>query len=301
MFRLSKVKSEYFNNTKIAKVISTRENLVDTGGISIKTIREGVITDVDLVSDERLQLTKDITPYDMAVQDAIYSLYQAGCDRFTVQMVGEIMSGNTNQDILPQKIEEISRSIHKMRHIDISIDCTEEWIAKGKRLPKSGKVIFKSYLLPLAEVKVTAGNQMEMEGYRLLSKPALYDYAEHLNQIVNVPIGLLATQELLSDNTEVIIIKRYLIKKIALMKNKRNDLCSDRISLEWYDKKNHEMKGLYAELGYHAEDYSKWRDKKAQLRSITVKILEYLKSVGYIKSYQEYLDGREIKGYEIEY
>lgn len=305
------INNEYMNNTKIAKTISTNRGLISTIdnniNLNINVMPKlNIMTTVDLVSDSNVIIdsTIDITVYDMAVMDAIYTLSQVNCLSFTPQMICKVMSGNFKQYVTQKKIDKICNSIDKLRHIDIKIDCTEELEARKKKISNSlyndnGRILLNSYLLPVEELNVKSGNQVTNIGFRLLEKPALYRYAECVNQIINIPIKLFQTQDELADNDEVILIKRYIIRKIALMTNDNNNITSNKIGLEWYDEQSSKTRGLYVELGYLPEDYNNWKEKKRKIREIIKGVLNNLKNNAIIKDYTPYKEAREIKGYII--
>ena len=62
---------------------------------------------VNLFADENLALSNpNITQYDMAVMDAVYTLLVNGAVAFTPEMVVRIMSGNFEQDVNHRKAEQ---------------------------------------------------------------------------------------------------------------------------------------------------------------------------------------------------
>ena len=80
--------------------------------------------------------------------DAIYTLYVSGSEVFTPEMIVRTMSGNLTQDVTPQKAGAITKSLNKLTMVRITIDCTQELIAR-KVLKKGQKAHLKSYLMPL--------------------------------------------------------------------------------------------------------------------------------------------------------
>lgn len=65
---------------------------------------------VNLFADENLALSNpNITQYDMAVMDAVYTLLVNGAVAFTPEMVVRIMSGNFEQDVKPQKSGAVTK------------------------------------------------------------------------------------------------------------------------------------------------------------------------------------------------
>lgn len=296
------VKKEYMNNTRVGQVICRNTGLIDMGDFDVMVLpQKRTSIAVNLLRDEHVQYTGDITLFDMGVMDSIYTLYKSGMESFTLQMVMRTLSGNSEQNVLEEQQEEIFRSIEKLRHIDISIDCTEE-LRIRKKIGKKDSVVYRSYLLPLSTVKIKIGNQKIINGYKLLEIPALYAYAELLEQIIDVPTQVFRTQKRLSDNNEVIVLKRYLIQRIAIMKNTRNKVVSKKISYQWYDRKTKEEKGLFAVLGYKREHYSSkssWANKKKKIHTAVCKILDTLVEEKYIDGYCELRENQSLVGVEI--
>ena len=259
-----KVKKECMNNCKVANMQTVNKGLAEKQMIRVSTLpSRKIVTLVNLCQDKNIQLScNDISPYDMAVMDAFYTLYKSGYQTFSLQTVIRVMSGNMDQDITAQKIARLKES-----------------------------------------VEIQSGNQTVVEGYRLLELPALYAYAERIKQMISVPIELLAsTGGFLPDTDENVILKRYLLKRIARMKKEKATVYSRRIRYEWYDRKTQREKGMFAELGYREEDFasrSSWLNKRAKVHKAVKQILDAFRQAGYIAGYSETREGNAITGVEI--
>lgn len=286
--KMLKPQTEYINICKVAGTIAAYDGVVNSGKWQIMTIpRKNVSTLLEIWSDDNLTLSNiDITPYDLVVMDAVYTLYVNGATDFTPEMVMRVMSGNMHQDATSRRTEDIIKSIDKLAKIRISIDCTDEFVIR-KKINKGQTVQLDSYLLPIDIITIKSANHRSIKkGYTLLNKPVLYEYAEQVNQIINIPINLLAlTTGILTETADVTLIKRYLIKRIELMKNSRNRVKSSKIIYEWYDEKTQLTKGMLRDIGYNKDQYSKWRDKKSKLHRIVITILELFVDNGYISGY----------------
>lgn len=295
--------TEYLNGTKVARFISTNQGLIsDEEEISMQLItlpKKNVFVTVNLYADENLTLSNpNITQYDLAVMDAAYTLYVSGYPSFSTEMIARVMSGNMDQNVTPQKAGAVTRALNKLKSIRIRIDCTEEMIAR-KKIKKGQTAHLESYLMPLEEVELKLGNQKIVKGYQLLKEPVLYSYAERIGQIINVPRSLLETKGTINDTDEVVILKRYLIKRIEAMKNEKNNVASRRISYEWYDKNTKSSKGMLSELGYRQEDFNNWREKKSKIHKMVKTILNAFTAEKYIKSFSEVIEGRRLNGIDI--
>ena len=143
-----KVKKECMNNCKVANMLTVNKGLAEKQMIRVSTLpSRKVVTLVNLCHDKNIQLScNDISPYDMAVMDAFYTLYKSGYQTFSLQTVIRVMSGNMDQDITAQKIARLKESVEKLRLILITIDCTNELRAR-KLIEKNETAKYRSYLL----------------------------------------------------------------------------------------------------------------------------------------------------------
>lgn len=294
---------EYLNISKVARYISTNQGLISENediSLQLTTIpKKNIFVTVNLYADQNLSISNpNITQYDLAVMDSAYTLYVSGAPAFTPEMIIRTMSGNMNQTISPQMVGAVTRSLNKLKFIRIRIDCTDEMIAR-KKIKKGQTAHLESYLMPVKELEVKLGNQKFMHGYQFSECPVLYSYAAAIKQIIDVPRSLLETNGFLSDTDDVVVIKRYLIKRIEAMKNSKNRISSNKISYEWYDKNTQTIKGMFQELDYRQKDYSNWRKKKSNIHQTVMAILKVFSDEGYIKDYSEVKEGKSINGVEI--
>lgn len=293
-------KTEYLNNCKVANYISTQSDSFSKT-LQLTTIpKENIFVTVDLTADENLALSNpNITQYDMAIMDAVYTLLVNGATTFTPEMVVRIMSGNFDQDVTRQKYEAVTTSLRKLSMIRITIDCTNE-LRTRKKICAGDTARLTSYLMPLREIDIQSANhQTIMHGYQLIEKPVLYTYAEMINQIINIPTELLEISNSsgsrhLSDTDEVIVIKRALIRRIALLKNAKNHMANHTIRYEYYASTidsetgflvNSET-GFLATLGFNKSNYSQWKKKRSSLHRIITTILDDFIKEKYIAEYE---------------
>lgn len=300
---------QYMNNTKISRILSTKPIPIEEVVAELKIpINDKIINLVDLWRDENITLsTNNITQFDMAVMDAAYTIMCSGYMVITAEWIARVLSGNPEQKITPQKIGAIRKSIDKLRSVHIKIDCKDEINARRDTKGKVDKFVYESYMLPLDKIEARyEANGKEIVAYPVLTKPALYRYAEIVHQIVDVPAELLDTHDEFRDTDEAILIKRYVIKRVAQIV-KKNNLNSNKISFLWYDKDVEEERGLFPELGYVPNESDLWRDKKRKINKIVKLTLQSLKDKEAIIDFEPYReDGTKnpaspIMGYKIFY
>ena len=123
---------EYFNTSQVSDRIAREdlplvigeienENKFEVGVAKkwYKSHKEEVCAIVDIVKEKKLSLSNpDVTQFDLAVMDSVYTLAVSGIMRFTPEDVARIMSGNLEQNLTPKKIKDLSSdllSITQMR------------------------------------------------------------------------------------------------------------------------------------------------------------------------------------------
>ena len=107
-------------------------------------------------------------------------------------MVYRAMNGLIGREYVgPQALESVEKSLDKSRYIQATIDYTEEAKLYNRDIEKT---VYQGYLLAAEKVTVKL-NGTEQEGYRLLRKPILYEYAQVSGQVITVPATLLQTKD----------------------------------------------------------------------------------------------------------
>lgn len=307
-------KSEYANISKLAHYITTTSGVVNAKEpfTMITMPSKNATVTVALKADPGIKLSKNITQYDFDIMDAVYSLYINGCNVFSPEMVARMISGNLDGRVSAQKIGSVSRSLNKLRHIDITIDLTDEYIKQGWDLPEDKTLLLRtSYLLPLdiysavipdngkvlkSRKAVINGEEIEIiAGYEFMKKPVLYTYAEQHGDIECFPMTLLSDPAL-SDTDENTAIKWYVVRRIAALKKSKNKTKEMR-EIIYYDEE--EQQGAFSDLWYNQNDYSNWRKKKQKIHEAIVAELEVCIREQYIKSYEVIKEGMTIVGVAI--
>ncbi len=301
---------QYMNNTKLSRILATKQIDISDDSFDLK-IKERVVNLVNIATDDNITLSnKNITQYDISVMDAAYTIMSQGYGYITPEWLIKVMSGNKNQKITSGKLNEVIKSIDKLKVIRIKVDCTSEYNAFRKQKGQDPVDYwgYESYLLPLGEIEARyEANGKLVRAYTVLEKPALYKYAEMNGQIVDVPASLLETQDKFSDTDEAVLVKRYVIKRVAQI-IKSNNLRSNKVSFLWFDRTENEQRGLFPELGYTDDGSDHFRKKiKPRINKIVKGTLEILKEGNAITDFEEYREGDSnnpalpIAGYKIFY
>lgn len=300
-FDASLPSTSFFNNTKAFRSLAKLDRAISYEPITIE-ISNVIPSNRTITTTINLQtITKRecfITPFDLDVMDAIYTIYKCGNDFFTVSLIARTICGSHGFELTEAKRQEIIESIRKLRNIRCVIDCGKEFAAR-KMIGRGAGMILDSNLLPVAEFSVKSPTGNTISGYRICELSTIYKYAEACRHIISFPTSYLETGT--ADRrrgNRLVSINRYLLKRIAVMKNRKNNMISRRITLERRGRDG-EAAGLLSDL--RIEKKSQWRDQKARLHKNIIGLLNAYVTAGYIKGYTVITaDKKEIAGYDIE-
>ncbi|MBQ3064805.1 MAG: hypothetical protein IJC98_01060 [Clostridia bacterium] len=243
-------------------------------------------TTINFIDNKNIQLANNasVTAYDKIVHDAVCSLYAAGNETFTPEMVYRAMNGMIQSEFVsPKSIKMIVDSLEKMRVTDIVIDYTEQL-----RMTNPGESVdlarVSGAMLMMQKVTVSTGGVTKW-AYRIVASPIIYEYSKMIKQIIPIPLTLLNTKETTRSTDTVIIIRQYILQRVELMKNKKNHMNSRVIS---YDS-------IYELL-----DAPDDRKLRATIRSQTERLLDNYVRIQYIAGYEIVKRGRAITGIQIQ-
>lgn len=275
------------NNRLINKLVEGALLPGDTDLIVSNKLKKQVLTKVTLnYDDDNIEIydkDKRFTPYDRSVHNSICSIYEAGNINFTPNQVYRCMNGlSEGEYVSPQAIGSITRSIDKTRRTYAKVNYTDEAKAWNKEIDNC---IIEDHILSAKKVTLEAGGN-EVTGYKLNSKPILYEYAQVTGQVLTIPSNLLNTKGFLNSTPEVTIIREYLIREIEWMKAKKSKRTNKILLI-----------GIYKEIDL----LDPTKEKAKKVRDSISKILDSFKDDKYIKSYKFYKEGRSFKGIEINY
>lgn len=246
-----------------------------------------IITKVSLnYDDENIKIydkDKRFTPYDRTVHNAVCSLLEAGNNNFTPEQVYRCMNGlEDSQYVSPQAVGAITKSIDKSRRIYAWVDYGNEAKAYNKNI---GNCIVEDYILSAKKITLEAGGK-RVTGYKLNTKPILYQYAQVTGQVLTVPSILLNTKDIIRSTPEVTIIREYLIRRIEVMKR---------------NSKNQSNNILFQSVNEEIGHPDPTKQKAEKIRDTIKKLLDKFIELKYIKDFEFYKEGRAFKGVKITY
>lgn len=260
-------KKEYLINCKLANYLiaqNVQPNMQEN--LEVLPKRQTHIT-FSLLSTSDVKLSC----WDVAVMDAVYTLFIWGETTITANKIIKVLAGRSI-DTTRQKRENIEATIAKLTEIEIMIDYTEEMRVRCKDR-KIENIRKSSKLLPLE----LCNNQIQEKHYRVMDKSALYAYAEDINQIIAVPTQRFTQIPGRSETKELILLRRALIKRIELLKNKKNKVVSNKINYVHF---------FSVLLGYKENQSINWRKQKSKYHLMILDILQRFVDDGYINNYK---------------
>lgn len=261
-------------NTKVANEL--RQGTYGSGNRC--EVFPGVYTEYDL-------LPGPLTCFDCDVADAIYTLlskYER--ESFSTGQVLRMLSGDERQTLTEQKRHAVEESIERLRNTSIDIRCEEEMRQREikKKTPLTGIRSFQGQFLNV---------RLEKDKYFFEKNEGsvmpLYAYGERTSQMISFPMGLLHVRvngRKLSDTGETICVKRYLIRRLEILRNKRKKGNGGFRSISFREDRE-----LAALLNLYERFPSKESraQKRRKIRITVMQILAYYKQIHYIQDYLE--------------
>ncbi len=286
--------NQYWNISKANDALRVMGPHCDGNSFGVATLqtkdKRAVGVDISIHFDSQALGEKVmITAYDMAIMDAVYTLYVYHNLQVSDATILRTMYGKCDLDITPEKVGQLHNSIYKLSQITVYVECSEEF--RARRIVKKDEcVTYQGNLLPLKN---------DHDDYVITGLSPTYQYAQQIGQYATVPSEILQAG-VVQNSAEILLLRRYLIKRIVAMRNQRNRMFSKRIALEWWDHKQKRYSGLLPHLGYDPEKNLVTRKKKGALCQAVRAILTGLQKNSYIAGYAEVRQGRKIIGYEVQ-
>lgn len=240
-----------------------------------------------------------LTKYDRRVFNGICSLWESGNSAFTPEMIYRAMNGLQNSEsVSPQSCAAITKSIRKLRKIDIEIDATEEF-RKRKIINEDETISLFDYCIDISGCVFKKNSTDTFAGFQIGREPVLLTYAKKLNQVVSIPAKVMEVKrtEITNGTLEIMesspqnsdkfaTVREYLAMRIEQMKSelKRKKKYNGTIRIDTF----------YQETDTNTEN----RKYTTQARKHAETCLNYWKAIGYIKNY-EFTRGKAITGITI--
>lgn len=209
--------------------------------------------------------------FDRTVFNAIVSLYDAGNNVITVDMIINAMRGNSlkahpSEDQRAQVLSSV-RKLSTLR-MTINTDQCKDYYEGLQSLATEGSVLYTKF------VTANYRNNTWDTAIQIIEAPLMFQYAKAVGQIARTDIKLLNCP--IQNTKENILLQNYLYNRILSMS--KNSLPNYKTIL---------LETILTEIGITRESLkpSYFRIKKASIVKNTIKILDYWKAEGFIKKY----------------
>ena len=193
------------------------------------------VATIDLVNDNNVYINAKIDAYDMAIINAVGSLYIAHQAQepgepcyLTPMDIWRFMNGKEANDkkvrMSPSQEKQLLMHIDKLRFTKFEIDLRsqmEKWgISFDTRYAqKTGKADDAILNLSGVQIFTTKNKNQSTYGYRVNTEPILFTYSRYRKQIITVDKSLLNVTDNKNLGENTIVFKNYLLKRIENYKH----------------------------------------------------------------------------------
>lgn len=235
---------------------------------------------------------KNFTSFDKCVYNSATTLWVAGNEIITPEMIWRTMIGDSeNLKPAPQILGSITKSINKLRKIDVEVDFTEQAKLYGKMPEGSEKLSLEGSIIVADIINVYVSGRKK-RAYKFYRAPLFYNYSKLFGQIITIPRELLQTKDKVKNTKEVIIMKEYLAQQLSIMAHPQTKSSFKRNDKVRYDT-------IYKYIGISESTHANYNKKTNKIRNQIKSILDSWIEMGYVASYEEYREGKFVAGIKI--
>ena len=273
----SKIENALFDRRKNDAFYDNSLVVVKTGGSKLKPVE--VLVSVDYQGQR--EQGKDIpeiqrlTAYDKEIHNAVISLYNAGNQYLSPNIIYNVLSGNreykdgSRKSLTVSARQEVIFSLTKMRQTSMEINATKEGRAfNGDEYKYSGRLLPSDFVSG-----VSLNNNPVQYCLHLLRSPPLLEYSKVRRQLTSVDVCLLGV---LSSRANHVVIRNYLLRELLWMKHSKK-----RKRVIRYDT----LQEYIGSVSSGSNDDITHRRKR--LRANVIRCLNYWVSQDFIKGYRE--------------
>lgn len=160
---------------------------------------------------EDMDLARELDYYDKAVHDAICGLWYNGFHEFTTEFVYRMMIGDSgNQGGINVARLRLENSINTLNNIKLSLECKDD--------DGNSVLSINNNLIPMERCRVIIKNGSELDGWKLLSEPTLYQYAKSINRVECFKLELIKTPLAFTESNVKLV--KFLFDRMLLIKSK---------------------------------------------------------------------------------
>ena len=270
-------------------------------------------------------IVSNLTEYERDVSDAIMSIWEQAIKEgkpaaFTTDSLYRAMPGRGKR-ASPQQKGAITKATEKFLHLWLDVDATDELRKRGV-IGTGDTYHVKDYYLRAQEHIYKATGGQSVRAWLIRGEPLILSYAKLTGQLLTVPATYLSIEkvkqgktsgELVTMNESRQAMTSYMLRRIAVMKH---DLKRAKEKMRSYNRRRAKDKTLeelpltdfreqsdtilFSTLFKVTGTESSNRELTRRNREFCFDVLDYWKTVGYIKDYSQQLKGRIITGIIIE-
>lgn len=258
---------------KISQKIATRDIIPNGEIVLVETKNNGKVgSKVKMINNNTTAIaSQPLTYYDIAVSNAIASLYQAENRYVSYQTLYKTLTGNKSARPTHAIRKEMERSLIKLSTTLLYIDPSGEvdmYHSLAGYKPKYRNMIYIEQ-----DVEVNHRNEITNDWIKILSLPVLSEYAMAKNHISTIELPVFNPP--LSRNIDNIALVYYLVNQIERMRN--TPTLSRNIRIDKAIDQTTDFTVCKSEGAI--------KNKKSRMFTTMTDTLDYWKEINYIKDY----------------
>jgi hypothetical protein len=228
-------------------------------------------------------ISREPGSFDKIVYIHVCTLIEAGNYEFTLHMIYRSMTGNSSKKASPEMLTLIDESMMRLRCINLVLTSGTWGDEYGQSFNEQTEHVIEC--TRNRKVTFNQSGAHEVITYEIIKEPILYRCAKAMKQIAKYDPLLLDVP--INTTSEMLVIVHYLAERVEGLK--RTNPLEPKIEYET----------IFAEINITASSDAALRKKKTGLRKRIRTVLDEWKRSGFIADWQEYKEGKTIKGVEI--
>lgn len=237
------------------------------------------IVSLECVLDEEdsIEITRQLSDFDITVYGSIATLYETGKPVFTLRELAEQTYGGGR--ITGQQTETVAKSAELLRRTLLKADISEEIRAHKLIDPETGEPwkhgTINDFLFSATGIELISTNGKKTRGYKFNDMPIGLRYAKAKKQLVSYETKYLDTRSAGSNTERNVVIRGYLLQRIAQAKGGK---MSNTIRCE----------KIYDKAGINKES----RTERNRVDKYVTSLMDLWHKQGLFKSYEIVGEGR---------
>lgn len=250
---------------------------------------------LNFTDDENVQVFNCVKfdSLDKIIFDAILTLYFRKQKSFTIHQIVKMISGTNPSCISKVKIKSIEERIDNMIATFVKINCKDELALREVSEETIDIMEGLGQFIPVSKYTMTMKNKTKTTAYIMTNdlqnpkdifKCPMFAYLIISKQLITIDTNNFYPN-LTRHSDEFDIIQQYILGRIELMKNSKNNMNNHNIS---FDASVKDKRNLYNFCGIRQNNYSdkNWYLKQKKIIDMVETILKYQIEIKNIKKYE---------------